>query len=151
VRNTSEVFAQNQPSFQGLPFVTNYEALSYQAGIQNFDIIQDDLGRIFVANNLGLLEFDGKTWSRYGLNNTKVRSAFLGADRRIYVGSQADFGYLESNDSGQLVYTSLADSLPGNLKDFDSYTFAHLRGYTPTTEKLSMPLILKKDLTFPFK
>lgn len=119
VGNTSVVFAQNQPKFQGLPFVTNYEALSYQAGIQNFDIIQDELGRIFVANNLGLLEFDGKTWSRYGLNNTKVRSAFLGADKRIYVGSQADFGYLESNDSGQLIYTSLADSLPENLKDFD--------------------------------
>lgn len=113
------VFAQNQPSFQGLPFITNYEALSYRAGIQNFDIIQDDLGRIFVANNLGLLEFDGKTWSRYGLNNTKVRSAFMGADRRIYVGSQADFGYLKSNESGNLVYTSLADSLAENLRDFD--------------------------------
>jgi len=116
---SSLVFAQNQPSFQGLPFVTNYEALSYQAGIQNFDIIQDDLGRIFVANNLGLLEFDGKTWSRYGLNYTKVRSAFLGADKRIYVGSQADFGYLDNNESGDLIYTSLADSLPDNLKDFD--------------------------------
>ena len=78
--NLSKVYSQNQPKFQGLPFITNYEALTYQAGIQNFDIIQDDLGRIFVANNLGLLEFDGKTWSRYGLNNTKVRSAFLGAE-----------------------------------------------------------------------
>lgn len=117
--NLSEVYSQNQPKFQGLPFITNYEALTYQAGIQNFDIIQDDLGRIFVANNLGLLEFDGKTWSRYGLNNTKVRSAFLGADKKIYVGSQADFGYLESDTSGQLVYTSLADSLPENLRGFD--------------------------------
>lgn len=113
------VIAQKQPNFQGLPFITNYDARSYRAGIQNFDIIQDDLGRIFIANNLGLLEFDGKTWSRYGLNNTKVRSAFFGTDKRIYVGSQADFGYLDTDESGHLVYTSLADSLPPNLRDFD--------------------------------
>lgn len=110
---------QNLKDFQGLPFISNYEALTYQAGIQNFDIIQDDLGRIFVANNLGLLEYDGKTWTRYGLNNTKVRSAYLGPDQRIYVGSQADFGYLKNDDSGILVYTSLADSLPDKLRDFD--------------------------------
>lgn len=114
-----EVKGQRQKDFQGLPFITNHEALNYQAGIQNFDIIQDDLGRIFVANNLGLLEFDGKVWSRYGLNNTKVRSAFLGADKRIYVGSQADFGYLSGDGAGKLIYTSLADSLPSGLRDFD--------------------------------
>jgi hypothetical protein len=92
-----QVNGQAKKDFQGLPFISNYDPLTYQAGIQNFDIIQDDLGRIFVANNLGLLEYDGKNWTRYGLNNTKVRSVFLGPDRRIYVGSQADFGYLENH------------------------------------------------------
>ena len=82
----------------GLPFITNYSASSYHAGIQNFDIVQDELGRIFVANNLGLLEFDGKNWFRYGLNNTKVRSAYVGKDNRIFVGSQGDFGFLEADD-----------------------------------------------------
>ncbi len=114
-----QVNGQAKKDFQGLPFISNYDPLTYQAGIQNFDIIQDDLGRIFVANNLGLLEYDGKNWTRYGLNNTKVRSVFLGPDRRIYVGSQADFGYLENDDFGKLVYTSLADSLPDKLRDFD--------------------------------
>lgn len=113
------VQGQNQREIQGLPFISNYEALSYQAGIQNFDIIQDELGRIFVANNLGLLEFDGKNWTRYGLSNTKVRSVFLAEDRRIYVGSQGDFGFLSNDDAGNLAYTSLADSLPENLRDFD--------------------------------
>ncbi|WP_147392183.1 triple tyrosine motif-containing protein [Algoriphagus lacus] len=114
-----EVKGQNLKEFQGLPFITNHEALTYHAGIQNFDIIQDDLGRIFVANNLGLLEFDGKSWARYGLNNTKVRSAFLGSDKKIYVGSQADFGFLSHDGQGNLAYTSLADSLPKGLRDFD--------------------------------
>jgi DNA-binding CsgD family transcriptional regulator/ligand-binding sensor domain-containing protein len=106
-------------SFQGLPFVTNHNALEYRAGIQNFDIVQDDLGRIYVANNLGLLEYDGKNWLRYGLSNTKVRAAFIGKKGRIYVGSQGDFGFLEPNAWGQLSYVSLADSLPLAQRDFD--------------------------------
>ncbi|MBC6367061.1 triple tyrosine motif-containing protein [Algoriphagus sp. AK58] len=113
------LFAQAVQSFHGLPFITHYDASDYNAGIQNWDILQDELGRMLVANNLGLLEFDGKVWARYGLNNTKVRSASLGKNGRIYVGSQADFGYLESNRAGQLEYVSLADSLTSELRDFD--------------------------------
>jgi len=113
------VQAQQKSWIQGLPFVTNHTALEYRAGIQNFDIVQDDLGRIYVANNLGLLEYDGKNWTRYGLSNTKVRTAFIGEKGRIYVGSQGDFGFLEPNDLGQLSYVSLADRLPLAQRDFD--------------------------------
>ncbi|AMQ55918.1 triple tyrosine motif-containing protein [Algoriphagus sanaruensis] len=117
---SSSALAQKTISdFQGLPFISNYEASEYQAGIQNWDIVQDDLDRIYVANNLGLLEFDGKAWRRYGLNNTKVRSALWHKDGRIYVGSQADFGFLESDSFGKLSYVSLADSLPSELRNFD--------------------------------
>ena len=113
------LYAQDLSRFGGVPFVTNYSALTYRAGIQNFDIVQDDLGRVYVANNLGLLEFDGNEWSRYGLSNTKVRAAYIGDQGRIFVGSQADFGFLEPNAQGQLSYVSLADSLPAAVRDFD--------------------------------
>lgn len=111
--------AQDLSDFKGLPFVTNYSALTYRAGIQNFNIIQDDLGRIYVANNLGLLAFDGKEWARYGLSNTKVRAAHVGDEGRIYVGSQGDFGFLAPSTLGQLSYVSLADSLAPSVRDFD--------------------------------
>lgn len=114
-----KVQAQQKSLIQGLPFVTNHTALEYRAGIQNFDIVQDDLGRIYVANNLGLLEYDGKNWMRFGLSNTKVRTAFVGDKGRIYVGSQGDFGFLAPNTLGQLSYVSLADSLPEVQRDFD--------------------------------
>ncbi|WP_103923403.1 two component regulator three y domain-containing protein [Algoriphagus boritolerans] len=116
---TLTAFGQQSNDYKGLPFIANYEPATYEAGIQNWDIIQDDVGRIYIANNLGLLEFDGKFWKRYGLNNTKVRSAFWGKDGRIYVGSQADFGFLSSDETGTLKYTSLADSLPSSIRDFD--------------------------------
>ena len=54
--------AQNTSQFRGLPFITNYGAATYKAGIQNWDIIEDDQGLLYVANNLGLLEFDGQNW-----------------------------------------------------------------------------------------
>lgn len=113
------VMAQDEAGFKGLPFITNYGPERYKAGIQNWDIIQDARGVLFAANNLGLLEFDGENWNRYGLNNTKVRSVLLGSDGRIYVGSQADFGFLFSDSKGKLTYTSLADSLPSAFRDFD--------------------------------
>jgi len=113
------LLGQENNSFKGLPFISNYGPETYKAGIQNWDIIQDDKGLIYVANNMGLLVFDGRTWTRYGLNNTKVRSAHFGKDGKIYVGSQADFGFITPDQRGQLVYTSLADSLPEEVRDFD--------------------------------
>ena len=85
-----------QKAIQGLPLVTNYSPEQYKAGIQNWDIIQDNSGFIYAANNLGLLIFDGISWERYEINNTKVRSIHQGSDDNIYVGSQGGFGYLNS-------------------------------------------------------
>ena len=115
----NHLFGQENNSFKGLPFISNYGPETYKAGIQNWDIIQDDKGLIYVANNMGLLVFDGRAWTRYGLNNTKVRSAHFGKDGKIYVGSQADFGFITPDQRGQLLYTSLADSLPDEVRDFD--------------------------------
>lgn len=114
-----KVEAQNSSSLRGLPFIVHYEASDYKAGIQNFDIVQDEMGRILVANNLGLLEFDGKVWNRYGLSNTKVRTAVWSKSGRVYVGSQADFGYLSGDSRGEMKYTSLADSLSVGWRGFD--------------------------------
>lgn len=111
--------SQDFSDSRGLPYITNYEASSYKAGIQNWDIVENSQGLLYVANNMGLLEFDGQEWSRYGLNGTKVRSIFVSENERVYTGSQADFGYLYPDDTGQLIYTSLADSLPSELRDFD--------------------------------
>jgi DNA-binding CsgD family transcriptional regulator len=119
ILSTQSINAQQSEDFSGFPLVTNYGPKSYMAGIQNWDVIQDQSGFLYVANNLGLLQFDGETWKRYGINNTKVRSVHQGRNGKIYVGSQADFGYLSPDDSGELTYYSLSDSLPMDVRDFD--------------------------------
>jgi DNA-binding CsgD family transcriptional regulator len=102
-----------QFSVSGLPYVRNFHTLEYKAGIQNVDIVQDKRGLIYVANNFGLLEYDGDHWQVYGVKNrTKARSVAIDGRGRIYTGCQGDFGYFFPNAMGQLSYTSLADSLP---------------------------------------
>ena len=75
---------------------------------------------MFFSNNLGLLEYDGINWTLHAVKNeTKVRSVLIGNDGRIYVGNQGDFGYFVRNEIGGLTYTSLADSLLVEDRNFD--------------------------------
>jgi DNA-binding CsgD family transcriptional regulator len=107
-------------SIKGLPFIKNYTPDVYHAGIQNWSMTQNEDGILYIANNLGLLQFDGSTWTILHIkNNTKVRSVYVGNDQKIYAGSQADFGYFYPDENGLLQFTSLADSLPDDVRDFD--------------------------------
>lgn len=107
-------------SLSGLPFVRTFPTVEYQAGIQNWVITEDKRGIIYVANNFGLLEFDGVQWQTYGVKNgTKVRSVAIDQKGRIYVGSQGDFGYFTPDIKGKLAYVSLADSLDSKYRNFD--------------------------------
>ena len=109
-----------QSSLAGLPMVRNFGTDDYRAGLQNYVIKQDRRGLLYVANNYGLLEYDGAQWRTYGVKSgTKVRSVAIDGRGRIYVGCQDDFGYFFPNEIGELTYTSLADSLPPQLRNFD--------------------------------
>src|SRR5574344_1082805 len=92
--------------------IANYSRHTYKAGTQNWNIAQHSNGWIYIANNKGLLEYDGVQWNTYPINNAKTRALKIGADRRIYIGGMGQFGYFEPNNLGGLVYTCLSDSLP---------------------------------------
>ncbi|MDO6434747.1 triple tyrosine motif-containing protein [Flavitalea sp. BT771] len=93
--------------------VVSYEKQTYNAGAQNWDIRQDVQGRVYFANNEGLLSFDGIYWKLYPLpNKTIVRSIGFGPDHRIYAGGQDEIGYFSPDRSGRLGYTSLKNLVP---------------------------------------
>lgn len=97
----------------GLREIINYEKQQYNAGAQNWDIRQDAQGRVYFANNEGLLSFDGTYWKLYPLpNKTIVRSLEFGNDNRIYIGGQDEIGYFSPDKNGNLAYTSLKNLLP---------------------------------------
>jgi ligand-binding sensor domain-containing protein/DNA-binding CsgD family transcriptional regulator len=105
---------------KGLPFSNYYSSSEYKGGIQNWAITQNAEGLIYVANNFGLLEYDGTSWNRYDLPSaTKLRDVVIGRNGKIYVASQGDFGYFMPNQMGNSSFISLADSLPSQHRNFD--------------------------------
>ncbi len=103
-------FAQNTI---GIPKIVNYLKEDYNAGSQNWNIVQDRAGIIYFANNSGMLSFDGTFWRTYQLpNKTIVRSLTIGEDGKIYVGGQQEIGYFSPAENGELAYTSLNTFLP---------------------------------------
>ena len=104
----------------GLPDIINYSKLSYNAGLQNWDVKQDKNGIVYIANNEGLLSFDGKNWKIYPLpNKTIVRSVEIGTDNKIYVGGQDELGYFAPNTNGNLIYHTLTNLIPAKFRSFE--------------------------------
>lgn len=63
---------------QQIPPIQNYSTDLYKAGNQNWKITQDSFKNIYVANNSGLLQFDGQHWDLYPTpNETILRSSLF--------------------------------------------------------------------------
>ncbi len=97
--------------------IKNFAPSDYGAGIQNIDFAQNRDLSLFVANNLGVLSFNGTTWGKHALNTGKKQRslAFDENSNRLYVGSQGEFGFFEGNWR----YVSLLDKIPEHFRDFD--------------------------------
>ncbi len=95
-----------------VPLTRYFEPADYGGGIQNWSFTQDTNGLLYIANNLGLLEFDGSTWTVYPVpNSTRVRSVYIDHRNRIYVGGQGQIGYFEKTREGHH-FISLLERLP---------------------------------------
>ncbi len=123
------VDGQNYPNL-GVPFIQNFSKATYMAGMQNWDIVQDHTGVIFIANNEGMLAFDGKNWQLLPLpNKTIVRSlAFDPVKERIYAGGHDEIGYFKKNSRGFYYFTSIEKYIP---EDFDQFGDVWTMKYTP--------------------
>ena len=50
---------------QSIPLKEHFDPNDYNGGIQNWAFDQNSEGILYVANNDGLLEFDGREWNKY--------------------------------------------------------------------------------------
>lgn len=77
---------------------------------QNFAVVQDAQGVVYIGNEGGVLEYDGEVWRLIALPHAEiVRSLAVAADGRVYVGSYNAFGYLERDAGGKNVFVDLTE------------------------------------------
>src|SRR5580704_9435329 len=110
----------------GLPAIRNYTS----AGVGTWDIGQDNLGRLYFANDGGLSTYDGAHWQHYALpNKAAIRSLAIDEAGRVYVGGADEIGFFSPGEGGVLRYHSLKEKLPLVAQQFaDIWNIVLYRG-----------------------
>lgn len=120
------VFPQ-RPYDVGIPWIQNYqlEELSFdeknrmKALPQNWGMVQDKRGVIYIGNTFGIIEFDGTHFRIIkNLINKQVCQLELDGKGQVYVGAAGDFGYLGIDKFGEITFVSLKEYLPGEYRNF---------------------------------
>ena len=110
----------------GLPFLQNFDAKTYGGHEQNWSMLQDDRGLVYIGNLPGVLVFDGARWQSISTpNNSVVRSLDQDAAGTIYVGAHTELGYLRPDSLGQMVYHSLLEHIPPEERTFTNVWKVH--------------------------
>lgn len=95
--------------------IQNYSIADYNASGQNWDLTISPEGVLYVANNSGLLTFDGNTWATHSLpDESIVRHVTLSHDT-VFTESETSVGYWLPEEEGDLVYHPL-DTLPEHVQ-----------------------------------
>lgn len=106
---------------QELPPIQNFSPATYKAENQNWGISQSSDKHIYVANNKGLLAFNGATWKLYPSPNKTIIRSVKAIRNKIYTGCYMEFGYWKKNKLGVLNYTSLTNKLKINLVEDEEF------------------------------
>ena len=113
-----EVNSQSNESLRlnKTPLKSYFASDVYKGGIQNWSFDQDENGLLYVANNDGLLEFDGTKWNKYKVPSaTKIRAVKVDSKNRVFVGGQNQIGYFTHTKEG-FIFKSLIDDLEPNSR-----------------------------------
>ena len=116
---SQEVASQTEKPeiLRNVPLNEHFDSDNYNGGIQNWAFDQNSEGILYVANNDGLLEFDGRKWNKYEVPfSTRLRAVKVDSQDRIFVGGQGQIGYF-TKTKNDLVFTSLLKYLPNDKQD----------------------------------
>ncbi len=107
------LFCNNLISQNENYFSRNYVPKDYSAGANNFGVVQDKKGLVYVANDNGILIYNGLHWILCSRNDeVTITSIFSSKTGEIYFGSKdGDFGMVQQAQNGKFVYYSLANNL----------------------------------------
>ena len=67
-----------------------------------------------------ILEYDGVTWRKIFTPTSVIRSLAMDDSGKIWVGANADFGYLAPDATGSMHFVSILDKVPADRRGFTS-------------------------------
>ena len=106
---------------QEVPPIQIFSPQDYGAEDQNWAVTQSQNEFIYVANNKGLLEYNGATWRIYNSPNEGILRSVRVVGDRIYSGGYRDFGFWTRNNFGELQYKSLTESEDFLVKEDEEF------------------------------
>lgn len=105
--------------------IENYPPGVYKGSYQNWSCTQDSLGIIYVANDLGVLLYDGHSWDIIHMPNESRVTVVQYIAGKVYVGGYNEFGYIQRDSVGNLHYKSLRKRLQNeNLGFIDQIVYS---------------------------
>jgi ligand-binding sensor domain-containing protein len=88
----------------------NYTAKTFNAHPLIWNFAQDSKGRIWMANNDGVLRFDGNNWNLYATPKP-VRQITFDKNGNLFLACEGDFGAFIFDENGIGNYTSFKDKI----------------------------------------
>ena len=117
----SLVFMTTLVNSQEIPPIQIFTPQDYGAEDQNWSITQSQNHFIYVANNNGLLEYNGASWKLYPSPNDGILRSVHVVNDKIYSGGYMDFGFWVKNELGSLLYTSLTKERDFKVKEDEEF------------------------------
>jgi ligand-binding sensor domain-containing protein/DNA-binding CsgD family transcriptional regulator len=115
---------------QEVPPINSFSTEDYGAENQNWNISQAANKFIYVANNKGLLEYNGEIWELYPTPNETIMRSVKCFNDKVYTGFYMDFGFWTRNKFGYLEYTSIVNmNKIEMLEDEQIWEIAELDGW----------------------
>jgi AraC family transcriptional regulator, chitin signaling transcriptional activator len=106
---------------QELMPIHNFPTEIYQGETQNWKISQSPEKNIYIANNKGLLEYNGASWKVYPSPNGSVMRSVTAQGDKIYTGCYMEFGYWKKDEFFNLRYTSLSEKIKNKLLEDENF------------------------------
>ncbi len=101
---------------EGYRFIDNYSFRDYNAYSENWAVVQDHRGIMYIGNGQGILEYDGVEWRL--LSGESVYSLTISQDSLVYASMYGDFGYLAYTPQGKKQFTSVLNDSTGEYENF---------------------------------
>ena len=106
---------------QEIPPIEIFTPQDYGAEDQNWSVTQSKKNFIYVANNLGLLEYNGASWQLYKSPNNDILRSVRSVDDKIYSGGYMDFGFWTKDEYGTSQYKSLSANREFQIKEDEQF------------------------------